>query len=65
MAPEYTPRDLAWYTGMMLGMAAVYVAIDTTGVIDGRIVKLIVSGLCGLGLAFVCQLAYDRMTSGQ
>jgi hypothetical protein len=62
MAPQYTQRDLAWYGGMMLGMAGVYTLLEMTGVVDHRIAKLVISGLCGLGCGFALTTIFDRST---
>ncbi len=57
MAPQYTTKDLVYYSGMFLGLAATYVLLESLGV-SNQIVKLLGGLTVGVGCGWLLEKLY-------
>lgn len=58
MAPQYTTKDLVYYSGLFLGLATTYVLLESMGV-SNQIVKLLAGLAVGVGCGWLLEKVYS------
>ena len=57
MAPQYTTKDLVYYSGLFVGLGVTYTMLPQVGVTN-RFVSLVVAVIVGVGCGWLAERIY-------